>query len=162
MSKLLIVADKLREIWADYTDTNIFLHYTPYWRERHQIPEWQLYLAWPQIRKMLRKSSADIKRPFVFAELYEHGHDFRAELSLPRTKKSSLLGAGLRLAAKPLTRKWGEGKHPIEMYDMSARTIFHFTGEEGKALWNEWLNLFLSDEKFRTSGGLPPRVNNEV
>jgi len=162
MSKLVLAADKLREIWDDYKDTNIYNHtFYPY-GHTHELPEWMKYVGWPPLRKMLRFSCAQEKRPFIYYESYPANElkdvGVRRVLYLPRNKKNFSLASNLLLVAQRRNSKWGSYKNPVEVHTMTARYVFYFIGPESDDLWNAWLDTFLNDNEWRFNAGLPKRV----
>lgn len=160
MSKLILAADKLREIWDDYKDKNIYGHMFYPYGYAHELPDWMKYVGWPPLRKMLRYSCAETKRPFIFYENYPYNEHQGVTkiLYLPRNKKNFGLASNLLLVARQRERRYGGGHAPIEVVSNTAKHIFYFTKAEGAEMFDAWMDTFLNDDDWRFNAGLPKRV----
>jgi hypothetical protein len=159
LSKLDLVAENLRRVWADYDDTNIYIHEQYHYSMRHAIPEWQKFMPWVTMRKTLRASCQQEKRPFIYAEKYGYSDKFTMMLDLPNAQKHFPLCSNLLLVAAPTLRKYGRNPDPVEFVRRSSRIVFHFNGDEGKEIWHTWLDAFLNNADLRKASRLPQRVN---
>lgn len=160
LSKLDLVAENLRRVWNEYDDTNIYTHDYIHYNMYSSVPEWQKFMPWVSMRKMIRASCQAEKRPFIYAERYASNPDrFTVMLDLPNAQKHFPLYSNLLLIAIPSGSKYHRAKTPIEVSKQTSRIKFHFNGDEGKEMWHTWLHTFLNDADFRKAGRLPPRVN---
>jgi hypothetical protein len=121
-------------------------------------------------RKYMRKVAKELKRPFIHAEIgalrtyitgqgYQANPNFYAHLTIPRLVKTSPLSAALKLGATHVSGRY-VGVDLLEQYTLCFRSdckndYFHFYGDDGKFIFENFLEQCRTNVKYRHALKLP-------
>jgi hypothetical protein len=110
-----------------------------------------------KLRGFFRSVATELGRPYVSADV---GHS-RIELRIPKGEKCNNLAAGLMLVAKDIPgpfkdqayhwRRWhaDNDHHTVTRVDGNGSWLFFFNGEEGRKLFNQFLEQCRTDPVFK-------------